>query len=120
MLVIDYKNEHWKGLKDYQYMRPKTLFIPGISRLPAGCYSLGCEGQANVRTGMQPEKNSLTFGGPDKAIQQVSEELNHEFSENSSAVHSQKSWLTNKEIAAKLPEYELHSAACSMPTGNDG
>ena len=29
MLVIDYKHEHWKGLKDYQYMRPKTLFIPG-------------------------------------------------------------------------------------------
>jgi uncharacterized phage protein (TIGR02220 family) len=48
MLVVDYKNEHWKGLKDYQYMRPKTLFIPGISRLPAGCYSLGCEGQAKT------------------------------------------------------------------------
>lgn len=29
MLVVDYKHEHWKGLKDYQYMRPKTLFIPG-------------------------------------------------------------------------------------------
>ncbi|NTZ40012.1 GntR family transcriptional regulator [Enterobacter sp. JMULE2] len=29
MLVVDYKHEHWQGLKDYQYMRPKTLFIPG-------------------------------------------------------------------------------------------
>jgi uncharacterized phage protein (TIGR02220 family) len=29
MLVVDYKHEHWNGTKDYQYMRPKTLFIPG-------------------------------------------------------------------------------------------
>lgn len=28
-LVIDYKHVHWEGTTDYQYMRPKTLFIPG-------------------------------------------------------------------------------------------
>jgi hypothetical protein len=43
MLVIDYKHEHWKGLKDYQYMRPKTLFIPGNFRLSPGSYTLGKE-----------------------------------------------------------------------------
>ncbi|MGK0703694.1 conserved phage C-terminal domain-containing protein [Yokenella regensburgei] len=29
MLVVDYKHEQWRETKDYQYMRPKTLFIPG-------------------------------------------------------------------------------------------
>lgn len=29
LLVIDYKHVHWEGTTDYQYMRPKTLFIPG-------------------------------------------------------------------------------------------
>jgi len=28
-LVVDYKHVHWEGTEDYQYMRPKTLFIPG-------------------------------------------------------------------------------------------
>ncbi|WP_455852719.1 conserved phage C-terminal domain-containing protein [Pantoea endophytica] len=28
-LVVDYKHVHWEGTTDYQYMRPKTLFIPG-------------------------------------------------------------------------------------------
>ena len=28
-LVVDYKHVHWEGTSDYQYMRPKTLFIPG-------------------------------------------------------------------------------------------
>lgn len=27
--VVDYKHVHWEGTSDYQYMRPKTLFIPG-------------------------------------------------------------------------------------------
>ncbi|MGC0845358.1 conserved phage C-terminal domain-containing protein [Pantoea agglomerans] len=28
-LVVDYKHAHWEGTEEYQYMRPKTLFIPG-------------------------------------------------------------------------------------------
>lgn len=28
-LVVDYKHTHWEGTEEYQYMRPKTLFIPG-------------------------------------------------------------------------------------------
>ncbi|WP_010246572.1 conserved phage C-terminal domain-containing protein [Pantoea agglomerans] len=28
-LVVDYKHVHWEGTEEYQYMRPKTLFIPG-------------------------------------------------------------------------------------------
>jgi uncharacterized phage protein (TIGR02220 family) len=28
-LVVDYKHAHWEGTPEYQYMRPKTLFIPG-------------------------------------------------------------------------------------------
>jgi Conserved phage C-terminus (Phg_2220_C). len=28
-LVVDYKHVHWEGTPEYQYMRPKTLFIPG-------------------------------------------------------------------------------------------
>lgn len=28
-LVVDYKHIHWEGTEEYQYMRPKTLFIPG-------------------------------------------------------------------------------------------
>lgn len=28
-LVVEYKHAHWEGTEEYQYMRPKTLFIPG-------------------------------------------------------------------------------------------
>jgi len=28
-LVVDYKHVHWEGTQEYQYIRPKTLFIPG-------------------------------------------------------------------------------------------
>ncbi|AVV37327.1 conserved phage C-terminal domain-containing protein [Pantoea vagans] len=28
-LVVDYKHVHWEGTEEYQYMRPKTLFVPG-------------------------------------------------------------------------------------------
>lgn len=28
-MVVDYKHAHWEGTEEYQYMRPKTLFIPG-------------------------------------------------------------------------------------------
>ena len=70
MLVIDYKNEHWKGLKDYQYMRPKTLFIPG--NFP-GYLQVATRWDAKGRPKREDwdaarKKNSLTFGGPDKAI----------------------------------------------------
>lgn len=70
MLVIDYKNEHWKGLKDYQYMRPKTLFIPG--NFP-GYLQVATRWDAKGRPKREDwdaarKNNSLTFGGPDKAI----------------------------------------------------
>lgn len=70
MLVIDYKNEHWKGLKDYQYMRPKTLFIPG--NFP-GYLQVAIRWDAKGRPKREDwdaarKNNSLTFGGPDKAI----------------------------------------------------
>ncbi|WP_071846634.1 conserved phage C-terminal domain-containing protein [Tatumella saanichensis] len=29
MLLVDYKNEHWRDTSMYEYMRPKTLFRPG-------------------------------------------------------------------------------------------
>ncbi|MXG71452.1 GntR family transcriptional regulator [Escherichia coli] len=70
MLVVDYKNEHWKGLKDYQYMRPKTLFIPG--NFP-GYLQVATRWDAKGRPKREDwdtarKNNSLTFGGPDKAI----------------------------------------------------
>lgn len=70
MLVVDYKHEHWKGLKDYQYMRPKTLFIPG--NFP-GYLQVATRWDAKGRPKREDwdaarKKNSLTFGGPDKAI----------------------------------------------------
>ncbi|QHI57254.1 conserved phage C-terminal domain-containing protein [Enterobacter hormaechei] len=70
MLVVDYKNEHWKGLKDYQYMRPKTLFIPG--NFP-GYLQVATRWDAKGRPKREDwdaarKKNLLTFGGPDKAI----------------------------------------------------
>ncbi|AUJ81088.1 GntR family transcriptional regulator [Enterobacter cancerogenus] len=70
MLVVDYKNEHWKGLKDYQYMRPKTLFIPG--NFP-GYLQVATRWNAKGRPKREDwdaarKNNSLTFGGPDKAI----------------------------------------------------
>ncbi|MDF3635736.1 conserved phage C-terminal domain-containing protein, partial [Enterobacter cloacae] len=70
MLVVDYKHEHWKGLKDYQYMRPKTLFTPG--NFP-GYLQIATRWDAKGRPQREDwdaarKKNSLTFGGPDKAI----------------------------------------------------
>ena len=70
MLVVDYKHEHWKGLKDYQYMRPKTLFIPG--NFP-GYLQVATRWDAKGRPKREDwdaarKNNSLTFGGPDKAI----------------------------------------------------
>ncbi|KLR28044.1 conserved phage C-terminal domain-containing protein [Enterobacter kobei] len=70
MLVVDYKHEHWKGLKDYQYMRPKTLFIPG--NFP-GYLQVATRWDAKGRPQREDwdaarKKNSLTFGGPDKEI----------------------------------------------------
>lgn len=70
MLVVDYKHEHWKGLKDYQYMRPKTLFIPG--NFP-GYLQVATRWDAKGRPKREDwdaarKSNSLTFGGPDKAI----------------------------------------------------
>lgn len=70
MLVVDYKHEHWKDLKDYQYMRPKTLFIPG--NFP-GYLQVATRWDAKGRPQREDwdaarKKNSLTFGGPDKAI----------------------------------------------------
>ena len=70
MLVVDYKNEHWKGLKDYQYMRPKTLFITG--NFP-GYLQVATRWDAKGRPKREDwdaarKNNSLTFGGPDKAI----------------------------------------------------
>ncbi|HEB0918012.1 TPA: conserved phage C-terminal domain-containing protein [Enterobacter cloacae] len=70
MLVVDYKHEHWKGLKDYQYMRPKTLFVPG--NFP-GYLQIATRWDAKGRPQREDwdaarKKNSLTFGGPDKAI----------------------------------------------------
>lgn len=69
-LVVDYKHEHWKGLKDYQYMRPKTLFIPG--NFPS-YLQVATRWDAKGRPQREDwdsarKKNSLTFGGPDKAI----------------------------------------------------
>ncbi|TOZ47190.1 conserved phage C-terminal domain-containing protein [Enterobacter cloacae] len=70
MLVVDYKHEHWKGLKDYQYMRPKTLFIPG--NFP-GYLQVATRWHSKGRPKREDwdaarKNNSLTFGGPDKAI----------------------------------------------------
>lgn len=70
MLVVDYKHEHWKGLKDYQYMRPKTLFIPG--NFP-GYLQVATRWDSKGRPKREDwdaarKNNSLTFGGPDKAI----------------------------------------------------
>ncbi|MCM7576738.1 conserved phage C-terminal domain-containing protein [Enterobacter kobei] len=70
MLVIDYKNEHWKGLEDYQYMRPKTLFTPG--KFPS-YLQIATRWNAKGRPKREDwdaarKNNSLTFGGPDKAI----------------------------------------------------
>lgn len=70
MLVVDYKHEHWKGLKDYQYMRPKTLFIPG--NFP-GYLQVATRWDAKGRPQREDwdaarKKNALTFGGPDKEI----------------------------------------------------
>ncbi|EML2066004.1 conserved phage C-terminal domain-containing protein [Enterobacter asburiae] len=70
MLVVDYKHEHWKGLKDYQYMRPKTLFIPG--NFP-GYLQVATRWDAKGRPQREDwdaarKKNSLIFGGPDKEI----------------------------------------------------
>lgn len=70
MLVVDYKHEHWKGLKDYQYMRPKTLFIPG--NFP-GYLQIATRWDAKGRPQREDwdaarKKNSLAFGEPDKAI----------------------------------------------------
>ncbi|MFY7341139.1 conserved phage C-terminal domain-containing protein [Enterobacter cloacae complex sp. IR5422] len=70
MLVVDYKHEHWKGLKDYQYMRPKTLFIPG--NFP-GYLQVATRWDAKGRPKREDwdaarKNNSLTFGVPDKAI----------------------------------------------------
>ncbi|WP_370967730.1 conserved phage C-terminal domain-containing protein [Enterobacter wuhouensis] len=70
MLVVDYKHEHWKGLEDYQYMRPKTLFTPG--KFP-GYLQIATRWDAKGRPKREDwdaarRNNSLTFGGPDKAI----------------------------------------------------
>ena len=70
MLVVDYKHEHWKGLEDYQYMRPKTLFIPG--NFP-GYLQVATRWDAKGRPLRENwdaarKRNSLTFSGPDKAI----------------------------------------------------
>ncbi|WP_312771278.1 conserved phage C-terminal domain-containing protein, partial [Escherichia coli] len=67
---IDYKNEHWKGLEDYQYMRPKTLFTPG--KFPS-YLQIATRWNAKGRPKREDwdaarKNNSLTFGGPDKAI----------------------------------------------------
>ncbi|KTH66058.1 GntR family transcriptional regulator [Enterobacter roggenkampii] len=70
MLVVDYKHEHWKGLEGYQYMRPKTLFTPG--KFP-GYLQIATRWDAKGRPKREDwdaarKNNSLTFGGPDKAI----------------------------------------------------
>lgn len=70
MLVVDYKHEHWKGLEDYQYMRPKTLFTPG--KFP-GYLQIATRWDAKGRPKREDwdaarKNNSLTFSGPDKAI----------------------------------------------------
>ncbi|MBO2913632.1 conserved phage C-terminal domain-containing protein [Enterobacter sichuanensis] len=70
MLVVDYKHEHWKGLEDYQYMRPKTLFTPG--KFPS-YLQIATRWNAKGRPKREDwdaarKNNSLTFGGPDKAI----------------------------------------------------
>lgn len=70
MLVVDYKHEHWKGLKDYQYMRPKTLFIPG--NFP-GYLQVATRWDAKGRPQREDwdavrKQDPLKFGQPDKAI----------------------------------------------------
>jgi uncharacterized phage protein (TIGR02220 family) len=81
MLVVDYKHEHWKGLKDYQYMRPKTLFIhrnfPGyLQLLLAGMR----KGASKARTGMPGRKKIRSpLVDPTKQSRRVSEELTMSF-----------------------------------------
>ncbi|WNY86585.1 conserved phage C-terminal domain-containing protein [Leclercia adecarboxylata] len=70
MLVVDYKHEHWNGTKDYQYMRPKTLFIPG--NLP-GYLQVATRWDAKGRPERQHwdavrKQDPLRFGQPDKVI----------------------------------------------------
>jgi uncharacterized phage protein (TIGR02220 family) len=55
MLVVDYKHEHWNGTKDYQYMRPKTLFIPGNFQ---AIYRLQPAGKRAVN---QPVTNGMSY-----------------------------------------------------------
>ncbi|MDU1652710.1 MAG: conserved phage C-terminal domain-containing protein [Leclercia adecarboxylata] len=70
MMVVDYKHEHWKGLKDYQYMRPKTLFIPG--NFP-GYLQVATRWDAKGRPQRESwdaarKRDPLKFGEPDKQI----------------------------------------------------
>ena len=70
MLVVDYKHEHWNGTKDYQYMRPKTLFIPG--NLP-GYLQVATRWDGKGRPKREDwdavrKQDPLKFGAPDKKI----------------------------------------------------